>query len=271
MKFDFLKINPLKLLLKYEGYPPAVLVAVLLHGALLYFLLDKNLVTEQYVDVERPAYINATVIEENPQRLRRLELEQQQARERAREEEAAAQARAEEEARRQAEKEREEAQAEEERRRQAARQQAEEEEQARRRAEEEAARRERERQEQLAREEAELRRAAEQRRAEQAAAANQEINRYTAAIRDAVAANWSVPPSARNGMTVVLRLNLVPTGEVVSAEVVQSSGDDAFDRSAVRAVQKAERFPELQNMSITLFEREFRTLNLLFRPEDLLR
>ncbi|MEX2365635.1 MAG: cell envelope integrity protein TolA, partial [Pseudohongiellaceae bacterium] len=110
-----------------------------------------------------------------------------------------------------------------------------------------------------------------QRQAEQSALEDQSIQSYTAIIHDAVSQNWSVPPSARNGMTVVLQIQLVPTGEVVAVNVLQSSGDAVFDRSAEQAVNKADRFPEIQNMPISLFEREFRTFNLVFRPEDLLR
>ena len=72
-------------------------------------------------------------------------------------------------------------------------------------------------------------------------------------------------------MSVLLQINLVPTGEVISVNVLRSSGDAAFDRSAVQAVRRADRFPELQDMSIGLFERQFRQFNLLFKPEGLLR
>ena len=41
---------------------------------------------------------------------------------------------------------------------------------------------------------------------------------YAALIRDTVTSYWSRPPSARNGMQAVLELQLIPTGEIVSAE-----------------------------------------------------
>jgi colicin import membrane protein len=70
-------------------------------------------------------------------------------------------------------------------------------------------------------------------------------------------------------MEVLLALQLIPTGEVVSVTVVRSSGNTAFDRSAINAVEKAERFPELQNLPSREFEKTFRRFRLLFRPEDL--
>ena len=81
--------------------------------------------------------------------------------------------------------------------------------------------------------------------------------------------NWSRPPSARNGMEVELKIQLVPTGEVIAVNLVNSSGDNAFDRAAIRAVKKAEKFPELQKVSGRLFEAYFRTFTLIFSPEDL--
>ncbi len=92
---------------------------------------------------------------------------------------------------------------------------------------------------------------------------------YAALIQQTVVNYWSRPPSARNGMEVLLALQLIPTGEVVSVSVIKSSGNTAFDRSAVNAVQKAEQFPELKDLPSREFEKTFRRFRLLFRPEDL--
>ncbi|MDH4040941.1 MAG: cell envelope integrity protein TolA [Gammaproteobacteria bacterium] len=92
---------------------------------------------------------------------------------------------------------------------------------------------------------------------------------YAALIQQTVINYWSRPPSARNGMEALLSIQLIPTGEVVSVTVIKSSGNSAFDRSAVNAVQKAGSFPELQNLPSREFEQTFRRFSLLFRPEDL--
>jgi len=92
---------------------------------------------------------------------------------------------------------------------------------------------------------------------------------YAALIRQTVVRYWSRPPSARNGMEVLLALQLIPTGEVVDVSVVKSSGNTSFDRSAVNAVQKAAQFPELKDLPSREFEKTFRRFRLLFRPEDL--
>ena len=92
---------------------------------------------------------------------------------------------------------------------------------------------------------------------------------YVALIARVIEENWSRPPSARNEMEAELVIQLIPTGEVVSVSVASTSGQLAFDRSAVMAVQKAERFPELQDLPSRIFERNFRRLRLKFKPEDL--
>jgi len=92
---------------------------------------------------------------------------------------------------------------------------------------------------------------------------------YRAGIYQRIVDNWSRPPSARNGMEVELRVELVPTGDVVAVTILRGSGNTAFDQSAEAAVRKARRF-EVPKES-RLFEQRFRRFNLLFRPEDLLR
>lgn len=90
---------------------------------------------------------------------------------------------------------------------------------------------------------------------------------FVSQIQREIIQNWSRPPSARNGMQALLRVYLVPTGEVVNVVLEQSSGNDAFDRSALLAVRKAERF--VVPTQSRQFERNFREFEVLFRPEDL--
>ncbi|MBS04323.1 MAG: protein TolA [Gammaproteobacteria bacterium] len=90
---------------------------------------------------------------------------------------------------------------------------------------------------------------------------------YAAQIKRDIGQNWASPPSARNGMQALLRVYLVPTGEVVNVTLEETSGNDAFDRSAILAVRKAGRF-DVPSES-RQFERNFREFTVLFRPENL--
>ena len=92
---------------------------------------------------------------------------------------------------------------------------------------------------------------------------------YRYGIYQRIVANWSRPPSARNGMEARLQVELVPTGEVVAVMLIESSGSAVFDQSAEAAVRKARRFEVPEENAI--FEQYFRRFTLLFKPEDLLR
>ena len=97
----------------------------------------------------------------------------------------------------------------------------------------------------------------------------QQVQTFQAGIYDLVRKNWSRPPSARNGMQVRFLVELIPTGELLSVTLVDSSGSAAFDRSAEQAIRRARRFDVPQDNSV--FEANFRRFYFLFRPEDLLR
>ena len=88
-------------------------------------------------------------------------------------------------------------------------------------------------------------------------------------IERAVELNWSRPPSARRGMQAILRVSLVPTGGLNSVDIVDSSGDSAFDRSAMQAVQKAAPFDAVREIEPAVFERNFRNFQFRFNPQDL--
>jgi len=92
---------------------------------------------------------------------------------------------------------------------------------------------------------------------------------YIGVISQRIEQNWSRPPSARNNMQCELLIKLVPTGRVISVDIIRSSGNDQFDRSAVQAVNKSEQFPEIREMKPEVFERYYRELRLVFNPQDL--
>ncbi|WP_143729257.1 cell envelope integrity protein TolA [Microbulbifer sp. GL-2] len=92
------------------------------------------------------------------------------------------------------------------------------------------------------------------------------------AIKQQIEAVWSRPPSARNGMTIRVKINFVPTGRVVAANIVEGSGNAALDRSVLTAIRKVEVFPEVAELAReepVIFEREARTTILNFIVEDL--
>ena len=87
-------------------------------------------------------------------------------------------------------------------------------------------------------------------------------------IRMRAAENWTRPPSARNNMSVTLRVNMLPDGTITAATVSRSSGDAPFDSSAVAAVKNIGRLTEMQWLSAQDFQ-PYRSFTMTFTPEDL--
>lgn len=132
-------------------------------------------------------------------------------------------------------------------------------------AEEERQMRDAQRAEQAARDKAEQERAAREAQAGAEHAVNPESEEYKAAIRQEIERRWVRPPSARNGMQVVLTVHLAPGGDVLDVAVSQSSGDRNLDQSAVNAVKSAGRLPVPDGAAFA----PFRRFNFLFKPEDM--
>ncbi len=116
---------------------------------------------------------------------------------------------------------------------------------------------------------AKKRRLAEQRKAEaemraamEAERDATELDRYRGLIREAVTASWIRPTGMGDGLKCTLRIRMAAGGNVIAAEVVQSSGNGAFDRSARTAVLKADPLPVPTGR---LFEK-FRDINFVFDP-----
>src|SRR3990167_696032 len=84
-----------------------------------------------------------------------------------------------------------------------------------------------------------------------------------------VSDNWTRPPSARNGMSVEVQIEMLPDGTITNASVARSSGDSAFDGSAVSAVRKVGRIPEMQQLDRATFDQLYRQRRAVFKPEDL--
>lgn len=93
------------------------------------------------------------------------------------------------------------------------------------------------------------------------------IDQYRGLIAHRVETKWNRPLSARAGMTATLRINILPGGEVANVVLAGTSGDPAFDASAIEAVKRASPLPVPDDT--TVFSQNFRNFTLKFRPEDL--
>ncbi|MCP1674535.1 TonB family protein [Natronocella acetinitrilica] len=67
--------------------------------------------------------------------------------------------------------------------------------------------------------------------------------RYVSLWAERVRNAWTRPPGDITGLSSDVRVNVMPTGSVVSVEVVGGSGDAAFDRSVEQAIRRASPLP----------------------------
>lgn len=91
-----------------------------------------------------------------------------------------------------------------------------------------------------------------------------EVDKYTDMIKGDITRNWIFPASYQKGMKCKILVRLIPSGDVVSFSIIQSSGNSAFDHSVEMAVQKASPLP-VPASSSGLFD-HFRELELVFDP-----
>ena len=103
--------------------------------------------------------------------------------------------------------------------------------------------------------------------AQKAKAATQRVEAEQAklAIKQKVNRSWIRPVSTTAGLKCTIRVKLLSDGTVIDAEVISSSGDEDFDRSAENAVNKASPLPVPKDKE--LFAREFRSFQFLFNPK----
>ena len=271
--------NFLNNLIIYNGYPLSIVVAVSFHSLILAFLIWlQSTSSAESLELVQPTIIKALFIDENPQVRNQRTIEQQRIREIEREE----QRRVQQERELEQEVDRQRQEDEQQRAALIEREELERQLQLAQQEELERERREREQEDRETRElaakqqqEAERRREIAEKAAAEAVAqaARTElelVQSATAIIQQAVQQVWNRPPSARNGMRAILQIQMLPTGELLDARITQSSGDPAFDRASENAVYSAAPFTELRDLPINIFNANFRTLSLIFQPEDLL-
>ena len=87
-------------------------------------------------------------------------------------------------------------------------------------------------------------------------------------LRLRAAQGWNRPPSARSGMSVKLRVTMLPDGTITSVSVETHSGDVPYDNSAVAAVRNIGRISEVQSLRPSEYAR-YRSFTMTFTPEDL--
>lgn len=119
----------------------------------------------------------------------------------------------------------------------------------------------------LAQEQAEAQKKLAAQAAAQAAAARQkEIDEYKRRISDKIRRFIVEPPGVNPAAQVEFEITVLPGGEVLGAKLRRSSNSmPAYDAAVERAILRAQPLPVPSNPDLM---REFRELNLVFRPKE---
>ena len=96
-----------------------------------------------------------------------------------------------------------------------------------------------------------------------AAARSRALATWTDKIRAKIRGNIVLPPDLKGNPEALFLVTQLPTGEVLQAQLVISSGHSAYDAAVYRAILKSSPLPKPDSPG--LFERE---LKLTFRPKD---
>jgi colicin import membrane protein len=96
-----------------------------------------------------------------------------------------------------------------------------------------------------------------------AKARDRALGEYVNAIQRKVRQNWILPQDLAGNPECVFEVIQLPTGEVINAKLVKSSGNTAYDEAVHRAILKSSPLP------LPAAREHFsRVLKLTFRPRD---
>ncbi len=99
--------------------------------------------------------------------------------------------------------------------------------------------------------------------AREAAARDKGMADYLSRIRGKIRGNIVLPPEVRGNPEAVFEVTQLPSGEIITARIKQSSGNPALDAAIERAILKSNPLPKPDKSD--LFSR---SLELRFRPLD---
>jgi colicin import membrane protein len=99
----------------------------------------------------------------------------------------------------------------------------------------------------------------------QAAAQARVVDEYKRRIADKIRSRITEPPGLQGNPEVEFNVIVLPGGEVLDAKIRRASGQAAWDSAVERAIRLAQPLPLPPDPALM---REFRELNLKFRPKE---
>ena len=93
-----------------------------------------------------------------------------------------------------------------------------------------------------------------------------QLREFTLAINRKIKSQWRRPPQVSGQLSTLMRITLIPGGEVTSVIVTKSSGNEAFDASVKDAVLRASPLPVPADAAV--FRDNFRIFSLNYTTEE---
>lgn len=95
-----------------------------------------------------------------------------------------------------------------------------------------------------------------------------EVQITIALIQDRINSIWKKPSLGNKNIQSEFLINLAPSGEILSYDLISSSGDKVFDESALAALSSISFITEVIGLDRKYFERNFRSFNLVFKSKN---
>ena len=94
-----------------------------------------------------------------------------------------------------------------------------------------------------------------------------EVQIRIALIQERINSIWKKPSLINKNIQAEFVINLAPSGEILSFDLISSSGEKVFDASALAALSKIYFITEVIGLERKYFERNFRSFNLVFKSK----
>ena len=95
-----------------------------------------------------------------------------------------------------------------------------------------------------------------------------EVQIRIALIQERINSIWKKPSLINRTIQAEFIINLAPSGEILSFDLISSSGEKVFDDSALAALSKIYFITEVIGLERKYFERNFRSFNLVFKSKN---
>ena len=95
-----------------------------------------------------------------------------------------------------------------------------------------------------------------------------EVQMRIALIQERINSIWKKPSLINKNIQAEFVINLAPSGEILSFDLISSSGEKVFDDSALAALSKIYFITEVIGLERKYFERNFRSFNLVFKSKN---